>query len=123
MRSRFGSWNEAVRRAGLIPVSGRTEDEIKKLIRLGMIKPFYLAHRLGMSTNQLMVSMGLAEPQKPPKERYIEEGVRIAKKLGRVPSFYDFNRNTATVSAWNPYRHYKQNWKEFASDIEATLTG
>ncbi|MHB8169451.1 MAG: hypothetical protein ACYDET_07400 [Thermoleophilia bacterium] len=81
----------------------------------------YLAHRKGVSAHELKFSMGLEKRRKPTKERYIDEGVRIAQKLGRPPAFYDFNRHSQTVSAWNPWRYYDKDWSAFTRDIEAEL--
>jgi len=55
------------------------------------------------------------------RERYIEEGVRIALRLGRAPSFTEFNRFTHSVTAWNPYRKYGRDWQAFKSDIEQAM--
>ncbi|MHB1465521.1 MAG: homing endonuclease associated repeat-containing protein [Thermoleophilia bacterium] len=121
IRQRFGTWNAAVRKAGLIPAGRRTEAELKTLIKLGKMSASYLAHRKGVSAHELKVSMGLEKKRKPTKERYIDEGVRIARKLGRPPAFYDFNRHSQTVSAWNPWRYYHKDWSAFTRDIEAEL--
>lgn len=121
IRARFGGWTDAVRKAGMIPAARRTKDEMKKLVKLGKVDAKYPALRMGMSVRELKVTVGLEKPRKPTRERYIDEGVRIAKKLGRAPNFHEFNRHTKTVTAWNPYRLYGRDWKAFKRDIEKRL--
>ncbi|MBE0448955.1 MAG: hypothetical protein IBX64_12850 [Actinobacteria bacterium] len=67
-------------------------------------------------------SFRFPKPPKSTKARYIDEGVRIARKLGRTPNFHEFNRLTKTVTAWNPYRLYGRDWSAFKRDIEEVLT-
>ena len=121
IRARFGGWTNAVRKAGMIPAARRTKAEMKKLVKLGKVDPKYPALRMGMSVRELKVSVGLEKPRKPTRERYIDEGVRIARKLGRAPNFHEFNRYTRTVTAWNPYRLYGRDWKAFKRDIDKSL--
>lgn len=121
IRARFGGWTNAVRKAGMIPAARRTKAEMKKLVKLGKVDAKYPALRMGMSVRELKVSVGLEKPRKPTRERYIDEGVRIARKLGRAPNFHEFNRYTRTVTAWNPYRLYGRDWKAFKRDIEKSL--
>lgn len=121
IRARFGGWTNAVRKAGMIPAARRTKEEMKKLVKLGKVDAKYPALRMGMSVRELKVAVGLEKPRKPTKERYIDEGVRIAKKLGRAPNFHEFNRYTKTVTAWNPYRLYGRDWKAFKRDVEKAL--
>lgn len=118
IRARFGGWTSAVRKAGMIPAARRTRDEMKKLVKMGKVDAKYPALRMGMSVRELKVSVGLEKPRKPTRERYIDEGVRIARKLGRAPNFHEFNRHTKTVTAWNPYRLYGRDWKAFKRDID-----
>ncbi|MHB8160263.1 MAG: homing endonuclease associated repeat-containing protein [Thermoleophilia bacterium] len=122
IRARFGSWTNAVREAGMIPAARRTEEEMKRLVLLGKIDPKYVALRLGISVRQLQGDLGLKEPKKPTKERYIDEGVRIARKIGHAPAFHEFNKHTESVTAWNPYRLYSRDWKAFKADIEKQLS-
>lgn len=121
IRARFGGWTNAVRKAGMIPAARRTKAEMKKLVKLGKVDAKYPALRMGMSVRELKVSVGLEKPRKPTRERYIDEGARIARKLGRAPNFHEFNRYTRTVTAWNPYRLYGRDWKAFKRDIEKSL--
>jgi len=121
IRARFGGWTNAVRKAGMIPAARRTKDEMKKLVKLGKVDAKYPALRMGMSVRELKVSVGLEKPRKPTRERYIDEGARIARKLGRAPNFHEFNRYTKTVTAWNPYRLYGRDWKAFKRDIDKQL--
>ena len=121
IRARFGGWTNAVRKAGMIPAARRTKDEMKKLVKLGKVDAKYPALRMGMSVRELKVTVGLEKPRKPTRERYIDEGVRIARKLGRAPNFHEFNRHTKTVTAWNPYRLYGRDWKAFKRDVEKLL--
>ena len=121
IRARFGGWTTAVRKAGMIPAARRTKDEMKKLVKLGKVDAKYPALRMGMSVRELKVSVGLEKPRKPTRERYIDEGARIARKLGRAPNFHEFNRHTKTVTAWNPYRLYGRDWKAFKRDIDKKM--
>lgn len=121
IRARFGGWTNAVRKAGMIPAARRTKKEMKTLVKLGKVDAKYPALRMGMSVRELKVSVGLEKPRKPTRERYIDEGVRIARKLGRAPNFHEFNRYTRTVTAWNPYRLYGRDWKAFKRDIDKRL--
>ena len=121
IRARFGGWTTAVRKAGMIPAARRTKDEMKKLVKLGKVDAKYPALRMGMSVRELKVSVGLEKPRKPTRERYIDEGVRIARKLGRAPNFHEFNRYTKTVTAWNPYRLYGRDWKVFKRDVDKQI--
>lgn len=118
IRARFGGWTNAVRKAGMIPAARRTKDEMKKLVKLGKVDAKYPALRMGMSVRELKVAVGLEKPRKPTRERYIDEGARIARRLGRAPNFHEFNRYTKTVTAWNPYRLYGRDWKAFKRDVE-----
>ncbi|MEW6020285.1 MAG: hypothetical protein AB1760_19680, partial [Pseudomonadota bacterium] len=121
IRARFGGWTNAVRKAGMIPAARRTKDEMKRLVKMGKVDAKYPALRMGMSVRELKVAVGLEKPRKPTRERYIDEGVRIARKLGRAPNFHEFNRYTKTVTAWNPYRLYGRDWKAFKRDIEKKM--
>ncbi len=121
IRARFGGWTTAVRKAGMIPAARRTKDEMKRLVKLGKVDAKYPALRMGMSVRELKVAVGLEKPRKPTRERYIDEGVRIARKLGRAPNFHEFNRHTKTVTAWNPYRLYGRDWKAFKRDIDKKM--
>ncbi|MBE0429859.1 MAG: hypothetical protein IBX61_08300, partial [Thermoleophilia bacterium] len=121
IRARFGGWTNAVRKAGMIPAARRTKDEMKKLVKMGKVDAKYPALRMGMSVRELKVSVGLEKPRKPTRERYIDEGVRIARRLGRAPNFHEFNRYTKTVTAWNPYRLYGRDWKAFKRDVEKKM--
>lgn len=118
IRARFGGWTNAVRKAGMIPAARRTKDEMKKLVKLGKVDAKYPALRMGMSVRELKVAVGLEKPRKPTRERYIDEGARIARRLGRAPNFHEFNRYTRTVTAWNPYRLYGRDWKAFKRDVD-----
>jgi hypothetical protein len=121
IRARFGGWTNAVRKAGMIPAARRTKDEMKRLVKLGKVDAKYPALRMGMSVRELKVAVGLEKPRKPTRERYIDEGIRIARKLGRAPNFHEFNRHTKTVTAWNPYRLYSRDWKAFKRDIDKKI--
>jgi hypothetical protein len=105
----------------MIPAARRTKKEMKTLVKMGKIDAKYPALRMGMSVRELKVSVGLEKPRKPTRERYIDEGVRIARRLGRAPNFHEFNRYTRTVTAWNPYRLYGRDWKAFKRDIDKSL--
>src|ERR671939_1302519 len=105
----FGSWNEAKRKAGLVPRRFATRQELLDLLRglgeeLGRIptardieehrgrmpsKSLYW-HTFGSLANALREA-GFDVPVGEEKlERALEQGVELARKLGRLPKFADW---------------------------------
>ena len=108
---RFGTWNEAKRRAGLMPRRFATKEELLAQLRalgdeLGRTptgrdlderrarlpsKSLYW-HRFGSLSNALRAA-GFAVPRRDERvEQALEEGERLSRRLGRLPRFADWKR-------------------------------
>ena len=106
---RFGSWNRAKREAGLVPRRFATRDELLQCLRVlgdrvgrvptskdidehrGLVpsKSLYW-HTFGSLTNALREA-GFDVPVGEERlERAIEQGVALARGLGRLPKFADW---------------------------------
>src|SRR5690349_15550898 len=123
----FGSWNEAKRKAGLVPRRFATRQELLDLLKglgeeLGRIptardieehrgrmpsKSLYW-HTFGSLTNALReagfdVAVGAER-----LERAIEQGAALARALGRLPKFADWaearKEDEALLTEWQVYR-------------------
>src|ERR671939_1071399 len=113
----FGSWNEAKRKAGLVPRRFATREELLELLRelgeeLGRIptardieehrgrmpsKSLYW-HTFGSLANALREA-GFDVPVGEEKlERALEQGVELARKLGRLPKFADWAEARKTAN-------------------------
>jgi Homing endonuclease associated repeat len=124
---RFGTWNAAKRRAGLIPRRFATKDELLAQLRalgdeLGRMptgpdlderrerfpsKSLYW-HRFGSLSNALRAA-GFDVPRRDERaERALAEGERLARRLGRLPHLADWKRargrSPAMLSEWQIYR-------------------
>ena len=124
---RFGTWNAAKRRAGLIPRRFATKDELLAQLRalgdeLGRMptgpdlderrerfpsKSLYW-HRFGSLSNALRAA-GFDVPRRDERaERALAEGERLARRLGRLPHLADWKRargrSPAMLSEWQVYR-------------------
>jgi hypothetical protein len=125
---RFGSWNEAKRRAGLVPRRFTTRDDLVRLLRelgaeLGRVptpkdldarrkqmpsKSLYW-HTFG-SFNAALHEAGFDVPvdQDERFERAIEQGAALALRLGRLPRFQDWRdarqSGAAMLTEWQVYR-------------------
>jgi hypothetical protein len=125
----FGSWNAAQRRAGLVPRRFATRAELLGLLRslgdeLGRVptardldarkgtmpsKSLYW-HTFGSLTAALREA-GFDVPVGEERlERAIEQGVELARKLGRLPKFADWTAERAERSGmlteWQVYRMF-----------------
>src|SRR5207249_10698252 len=123
----FGSWNNAKRRAGLVPRSFATKEELLGLLRelverLGRVptakdidanrglmpsKSLYW-HTFGSLTNALREA-GFDVPVGEERlERAIEQGVELARRLRRLPKFADWAEARKTdeslLTEWQVYR-------------------
>jgi hypothetical protein len=135
----FGSWNDAKRRAGLVPRRFATREELLVLLRqlgerLGRTptakdldasrrsmpsKSLYW-HTFGSLTNALREA-GFDVPVGEERlERAIEQGVAVAMKLGRLPKFADWkqarSKDASLMSEWQIYRMleaHKGAWAAF----------
>ena len=124
---RFGSWNAAKRRAGLVPRRFATRDDLLRLLRelgeeLGRTptskdlearrgrmpsKSLYW-HTFGSLTAALREA-GFDVPVGEERlERAIEQGTALARRLGRLPRFADWAEarrgDAALLTEWQVYR-------------------
>jgi Homing endonuclease associated repeat len=142
--ARFGSWNRAKRRAGLVARRFATRAEL--LLQLQA-----LGAELGrIPTGADLVSRGASMPSKSlywqafgsfraalraagfdvpaakeRSDRAVEEGVRVATRLRRLPTFDDWRRERARdpglPSEWQVYRLFggrKGAWTAFLRKVE-----
>jgi Homing endonuclease associated repeat len=125
----FGSWNEAKRRAGLVPRRFATREELLDLLRglgerLGRTptakdldasrrsmpsKSLYW-HTFGSLTNALREA-GFDVPVGEERlERAVDQGAVLARTLGRLPKFADWGEarraDTALLTEWQVYRMF-----------------
>ena len=123
----FGSWNNAKRLAGLVPRRFASREELLAVLRelgeeLGRIptardlearrgsmpsKSLYW-HTFGSLTTALREA-GFDVPVGEERlERAIEQGVALARRLGRLPKFNDWAEarrgDTSLLSEWQVYR-------------------
>jgi Homing endonuclease associated repeat len=126
----FGTWNEAKRKAGLVPRRFATREELLALLRelgeaLGRIptardieehrgrmpsKSLYW-HTFGSLANALREA-GFDVPVGEEKlERALEQGVKLARKLKRLPKFSDWaearRADEALMTEWQIYRMFQ----------------
>jgi hypothetical protein len=125
----FGSWNEAKRRAGLVPRRFATREELLVLLqqlgeRLGRTptakdldanrrsmpsKSLYW-HTFGSLTNALREA-GFDVPVGEERlERAVGQGALLARSLGRLPKFADWGQarraDDALLTEWQVYRMF-----------------
>jgi hypothetical protein len=125
----FGAWNTAKREAGLVPRRFATREELLGLLRdlgeeLGRpptardlddhkgqlpSKSLYW-HTFGSLTNALR-DAGFDVPVGEERlERAVEQGVELARDLGRLPKFQDWAEarrgNDALFTEWQVYRMF-----------------
>jgi hypothetical protein len=123
----FGSWNAAKRAAGLVPRRFATRDELLGLLRelgeeLGRpptardidehkgrlpSKSLYW-HTFGSLSNALREA-GFDVPVGEERlERAVEQGLELARKLGRLPKFADWaearKQDDSLLTEWQVYR-------------------
>src|SRR5437764_8703814 len=143
----FGSWNAAKRAAGLVPRRFATKEELLGLLRelgekLGRVptardidaargqlpsKSLYW-HTFGSLTNALREA-GFDVPVGEERlERAIEQGVALARSLGRLPRFADWagarRADPALLTEWQVYRMFDARrgaWSTFQFLIRAPL--
>jgi hypothetical protein len=126
----FGSWNEAKRKAGLVPRRFATRSELLDLLRelggeLGRIptardieerrgrmpsKSLYW-HTFGSLANALREA-GFDVPVGEERlERALEQGEQLARKLKRLPKFADWaearRRDETLMTEWQIYRMFQ----------------
>ena len=123
----FGSWNRAKRKAGLVPRRFATREELLALLKalgkeLGRVptardidehrgmmpsKSLYW-HTFGSLTNALREA-GFDVPVGEERlGRAVEQGVELARKLGRLPKFADWaearKEDDSLLTEWQVYR-------------------
>jgi hypothetical protein len=125
----FGSWNAAKREAGLVPRRFATQDELLQLLRdlgneLGrpptakdidarkgaMPSKSLYWHTFGSLTNALRAA-GFDVPVGEERlERAVEQGVAVARRLGRLPKFADWaaarRADDSLLTEWQVYRMF-----------------
>src|SRR5437660_5211566 len=123
----FGSWNNAKREAGLVPRRFATREELLQLLRdlgeeLGrpptardidsrkgaMPSKSLYWHTFGSLTNALREA-GFDVPVGEERlERAVEQGVELARRLGRLPKFADWaearRADDSLLTEWQVYR-------------------
>jgi HNH endonuclease len=127
---RFGTWNAAKRAAGLMPRRFATREELVASLRAlgeqigrvptskdidehrGLVpsKSLYW-HTFGSLSNALREA-GFDVPVGEERlERAIEQGVRVALRLGRLPKFTDWKaareRDPSLLTEWQVYRMFE----------------
>jgi hypothetical protein len=125
----FGSWNRAKRKAGLVPRRFATREELLALLKalgkeLGRVptardidehrgmmpsKSLYW-HTFGSLTNALRAA-GFDVPVGEERlERALDQAVRLAKKLKRLPKFADWTEarkaDDSLLTEWQIYRMF-----------------
>jgi Homing endonuclease associated repeat len=141
---RFGTWNEAKRRAGLVPRRFATEDELLFQLRtlgdeLGRTptgkdldarraalpsKSLYW-HTFG-SLSKALRAAGFDVPGRDERrERALVQGERLAADLGRLPHFADWavarSRDASMLSEWQVYRLFageRGGWTSFRATLD-----
>jgi hypothetical protein len=144
----FGSWNEAKRAAGLVPRRFARRDELVGLLRqlgdeLGRVptakdlderrgsmpsKSLYW-HTFG-SLSSALREAGFDVPVGEERlERAVEQGVALARRLGRLPKFADWTEarknDDALLSEWQVYRMFDARrgaWSTFQFLIRECLS-
>jgi hypothetical protein len=125
----FGSWNAAKREAGLVPRRFATRDELLRLLRelgerLGRIptardieeargtmpsKSLYW-HTFGSLAAALREAGFDVAVGEERLERAIEQGVTLARALGRLPKFADWaaarRQDESLLTEWQVYRMF-----------------
>ena len=145
--TRFGSWNRAKRKAGLVALRFATRDELLQQLRelgaeLGRTPTGadLARQRASMPSKSLywqtfgsfrsaLRAAGFEVPDaRERSKRAVEEGVRLAKRLHRLPTFDDWARARARdhglPSEWQVYRLFggrKGAWTAFLRKVEREL--
>jgi hypothetical protein len=143
----FGSWNTATRLAGLVPRRFATKEELLgRLLALGdelgraptgrdlderratMPSKSSYWHVFGSLSNALRAA-GFDVPTREERgERALVQGERLARRLGRLPRFADWERarrrNPRMPSEWQVYRLFadeRGGWTAFRSALRGRL--
>jgi hypothetical protein len=144
---RFGTWNAAKRRAGLLPRRFATKTELlEQLRRLGdelgrtptgrdlderrarMPSKSLYWHRFGSLSNALREA-GFAVPCRVERrEQALTQGVSLSGRLGRPPTFSEWRRartaDPELLSEWQVYRLFAEDgkgWSAYRAALERRL--
>jgi hypothetical protein len=145
---RFGTWNRAKRLAGLVPRRFATKDELLGQLRalgaeLGRVptgrdleerrgtmpSKSLLWQTFGSLSNALRAA-GFDVPRGDERlERALEQGTRLARRLGRLPRFSDWaqarQRDARLLGEWQVYRLFaagRGGWATFQYLLRERLT-
>jgi hypothetical protein len=141
---RFGSWNAAKRRAGLVPRRFATRAELLAQLEalgaeLGRVprgrdlderrarlpsKSLYW-HRFGSLSNALRAA-GFSVPSRAERrEQALADGLELAGRLGRAPTLTEWKRerarNPELLSEWQVYRLFAEDgggWRAFRAAVD-----
>jgi Homing endonuclease associated repeat len=125
----FGSWNEAKRAAGLVPRRFATRQELVRLLReLGdelrrtptakdlderrgsMPSKSLYWHTFGSLSSALREAGFDVLVGEERLERAVEQGVKLARRLGRLPKFADWaaarREDESLLTEWQVYRMF-----------------
>jgi hypothetical protein len=145
--TRFGSWNRAKRRAGLVARRFATREELLRQLRelgaeLGRTPTGadLARRRSSMPSKSLywqtfgsfraaLRAAGFDVPRPQERaERALDDGARLARRLRRLPSFDDWararRRDPRLASEWQVYRLFggrKGAWAAFLAKVERRL--
>ena len=144
---RFGTWNAAKRRAGLVPRRFATKAELLSQLQalgaeLGRVptgrdlverrarlpsKSLYW-HRFGSLSNALREAGFDVPGRRERRERELAEGAGLTRRLGRAPGFADWRRARASepglLSEWQVYRLFGRDgggWGAFRAALGERL--
>ena len=143
----FGTWNAAKRAAGLVPRRFATRDELLEVLRrlgeeLGrtptardiderrgrMPSKSLLWHTFGSLANALREAGFDVAVGEERLERAVEQGVVLARAIGRLPKFVDWSTarrsDEAMLTEWQVYRMFESRrgaWATFQFLIRRRL--
>jgi hypothetical protein len=143
---RFGSWNRAKRRAGLVPRRFATDAELLRQLRelgerLGrtpsgrdlderrreLPSTSLYWYRFGSFSNALRAAGFDVPGREARREQALADGEALARRLKRLPSLADWRRERAVaalLSEWQVYRLFAGSgggWEAFHSALRERL--
>jgi Homing endonuclease associated repeat len=146
--ARFGTWNAAKRRAGLVPRRFATDEELLgQLRRLGaelgrtptgpdldrrrerLPSASLYWQRFGSLSNALRAAGFDVPGRAERRERALADGERLARRLDRPPTLADWRRarggpEPPLLSEWQVYRLFGEDgagWSAFRGGVEKRL--
>ena len=144
---RFGSWNRAARRAGLVPRRFATQEELLGRLRslgeeLGrtptgrdlderratMPSKSSYWHTFGSLSSALRAAGFDVPTRRERSERALDQGELLAHRLGRLPRFADWERarrrSPRMLTEWQVYRLFADEgggWTTFQAALRGRL--